>query len=376
MWFLASLGVLMFLFDAQNVLSRWRRHVIDVDGSERSQDYTLCLTLYGHPRYFVNREWLKRWQSRVLVILGNMPAGYAAELRAEGWRVFEVELERPSPPAMIREAIDAGQVRTRYAVRMDADVETEGDIDAAIGAMDAAGAQVCSVKTHVLNARASVCAGLQALEYRMSMLGRHNRPWCLSGAFFVVRTDLLGRIYHRHSCWFFGEDSETGIVARRMGFKIAHLDFEILTEAPQSWQGWVRQRRAWWAGSFRQTWVNFPHMVRYPFWMTYNLLLVWVMLYYRSTTVWQVTEVLPIVLVAYVLLTLVANWQVRSEWMIIYPIYALAQVALMPLYGFAYYCYIALTHRRAGLYRLPILGRINPPRRPTHHPNELALESA
>ena len=199
MYFLVSLGVLMFLFDAQNVLSRWRRHVIDVDGSKGSQDYTLCLTLYGHPRYFVNREWLRRWQSRVLVILSNMTPEYVAELRAEGWRVFEVEMERPSPPAMIRDAIDAGQVTTKYAVRMDADVETKGDIDAAIGAMDAAGAHVCSVKTHVLNERASVWTRLQALEYRMSMLGRHNRPWCLSGAFFVVRTDLLGRIYHRHS---------------------------------------------------------------------------------------------------------------------------------------------------------------------------------
>ena len=139
MWFLASLGMLMFLFDAQNILSRWRRNVVDVDGTEGSQDYTLCLTLYGHPRYFVNREWLKRWQSRVLVILSNMPAEFVAELRAEGWRVFEVAMERPSPPAMIREAIDAGQVTTKYAVRMDADVETEGDIDAAIGAMDAAG---------------------------------------------------------------------------------------------------------------------------------------------------------------------------------------------------------------------------------------------
>jgi hypothetical protein len=114
-------------------------------------------------------------------------------------------------------------------------------------------------------------------------------------------------------------------------------------------------------------------MVRYPLWMTYNLLLVWVMLYYRSTTVWQVTEVLPIVLVAYVLLTLVANWQVRSEWMIVYPIYALVQVAVMPLYGFAYYCYIALTQRRAGFYRLPILGRIDPP---AYHPKEISYESA
>jgi glycosyl transferase family 2 len=355
---LAFLFLLALLFDAQNILSRWRRNVIDVGTDKSSDDYTLCITLYGDPSYFRNREWLARWRERVLVILSNMPE-FATELRAEGWRVFEVTLDKPSPPAMIREALDAGMVTTKYAVRMDADVETRGDIDAAIGAMDAAGAEVCSVKTHVLNEDTSICTRMQAVEYRMSMLGRHNRPWCLSGAFFVVRTDLLRKIYHRHSCWFFGEDSETGIVARRLGMKIAHLDFEVLTEAPETWRAWVRQRRAWWAGSFRQTWVNFPHMTRYPLWMAYNVLLVWAMIYLRSTTIWQATEVLPVIMLIYIGLALVANWQVRSDWMVIFPFYALVQVAFLPLYGFFYYWRMAIWHRRAGFYQLPIVGRVN-----------------
>lgn len=352
---------LVLALDAQNALSHWRRHVIDVEG-EPTHDWTACITLYGSPSYFKNREWLSRYRDRVLVILSGLD-DFGDELEAEGWRVFRAELgdRAPAPPEMIRAAIEAGAVTSRWCIRMDADVEAIGDIGQAVGSMERAGAEVCSVKTHVANRSVSLWTHFQGVEYDCAMLGRHNRPWCLSGAFFIVRTDLLRAIYRQHSLWFYGEDSETGMVAQRLGMVVKHLDFTVVTEVPETFRAWFRQRRGWWAGAFRQCWVNADHMIRYPAWIIYNAMFVWIALWMRppelvrSIPIW-----LPVILLLYTLLLVVANWQVRSEWMAVYPYYALAQVILMPLIGAAYYFQLAIKHRRSGRYRFPTFGNPHP----------------
>src|SRR5262249_12327647 len=123
--------------------------------------------------------------------------------------------------------------------------------------------------------------------------------------------------------------------------KIAHLDFEVLTEAPESYRAWFNQRRSWWSGNFRQVWMNIDHMWRFPLWLFYNIILVWLML---SGKFWGIAtgyERMPMIVVIYTMVTIVANWQVRSAWMLIYPYYALMQVMLMPVCGIHYYFKLA-----------------------------------
>jgi len=38
--------------------------------------------------------------------------------------------------------------------------------------------------------------------------------------------------------------------------RIRHLDMLVHTEAPDTWAALVRQRRLWWAGTFRHWWIN------------------------------------------------------------------------------------------------------------------------
>lgn len=92
---------------------------------------------------------------------------------------------------------------------------------------------------------------MQAVEYRMAMLSRRYRPWLTSGACFVGTADAARKVLSSHSLWFPGEDLETGRVALAMKFKIRHLDLRVETDAPTSWAGLFKQRRSWWAGSFR-----------------------------------------------------------------------------------------------------------------------------
>jgi hypothetical protein len=60
---------------------------------------------------------------------------------------------------------------------------------------------------------------------------------------------------------------------------------------------------------------------------------------------------LPLVLFTYVLVTFVSNLQVRSWWMLVFPLYALAQSLVMPLLGVYSYVVLARREGRPGRYR-------------------------
>ena len=49
-----AVSAVLVAFDFQNVLSWWRGRVIPVRTSGGSDDYTIVVPLYGHPRYFTN----------------------------------------------------------------------------------------------------------------------------------------------------------------------------------------------------------------------------------------------------------------------------------------------------------------------------------
>ena len=178
---------------------------------------------------------------------------FADQLEDEGWRVHRLHIEHPNPAKLVKASLSA--VTTTYTLRLDADTSVGDDVARAVAAVHAQGAEVCSIKCAVAN-RTNVVTKLQALEYQMAMLGRHFRPWLTSGACFLARTEALQTIMAHHSLWTPGEDIETGRTALAIRMRIHHLDIVVKTDAPDSWCALVRQRRLWWAGTFRHQWVN------------------------------------------------------------------------------------------------------------------------
>jgi cellulose synthase/poly-beta-1,6-N-acetylglucosamine synthase-like glycosyltransferase len=357
--FALGLAGLVILFDLQNVLSRWRGRVLSPH-FRRSDDYTVVVPLYGHPRYFGNREALKHLKANVVVAMdvGNpVMRDFALQLVAEGWRVACTAMPAPNPPLLIRFAIESGQVRTKYVVRVDADTRPLEDIGRYIARIEEDGADVCSAKVHVADPNTQA-QKMQALEYRMAMLSRHFRPWLTSGACMVARVDAMRRIFYFHSLWFPGEDIETGRVARALGMRVRHLDMEVETDAPESWVGLLRQRRLWWAGNFRHTIVNLDkNALRMPIWSFYYVALVWIGIYFKWHAIASYAnagEALKLIagsLAICALLILVANFQVRSWRMLIFPVYAMGQALLMPLVGSIYYPFLARQQQSLGRYR-------------------------
>jgi cellulose synthase/poly-beta-1,6-N-acetylglucosamine synthase-like glycosyltransferase len=347
------LAIFLVAFDFQNLLSWWRGRTI-TPGRETTTDFTIIVPLFGHPRYFDGRGALIRYQRQVLVateVSTPLMADFADQLEREGWRVTRLLVASPNPAKLVKESLS--DVKTTYTLRLDADTYVGDDLGRAVAAVAAKGAEICSIKCAVGN-RINVVTKLQALEYRMAMLARHFRPWLTSGACFLARTDSLRLIMDRHSLWTPGEDIETGRTALALGMRIHHLDITVETEAPETWQALVRQRRLWWAGTFRHWWINMDrNLLHLPVLTSYYLAAIWLSLYSKWWTMIELGDFLaaiPVVIAAYILVTAISNLQVISPWMLVFPVYALLQVLLMPPIGAVHYVALAYRRRKFGRY--------------------------
>jgi cellulose synthase/poly-beta-1,6-N-acetylglucosamine synthase-like glycosyltransferase len=351
-YLLLAFALFLVAFDFQNLLS-WGGGRTIKPGSEKSLDFTIVVPVFGDPRYF-DGERLLRYRHKVLVAMEISPpsmAEFADELEAEGWNVERLVVEDPNPATLVAAALPA--VATAYTFRLDADTAIGDDVAAAVAAAELAGADLCSVKCAVGN-RTNVVTKLQALEYRMAMLSRHFRPWLTSGACFLARTDALRQIMARHSNWTPGEDIETGRTALALRMRIRHLDMVVHTDAPDRWRSLFRQRRLWWAGTFRHWWINVDrNLLHLPVMTSYYLIAIWACWYFKWWTMLSPAAFLsslPLVYIAYLFATVTSNLQVVSPWMIVFPFYALAQVIVMPPFGVLKYFEVARAQRRLGRY--------------------------
>jgi cellulose synthase/poly-beta-1,6-N-acetylglucosamine synthase-like glycosyltransferase len=285
-------------------------------------------------------------------ISAPLMAEFADELEADRWNVERLIVADPNPAALVTAALPA--VATAYVFRLDSDTVIGDDVAAAVAAADIAGADLCSIKCAVGN-RTNVVTKLQALEYRMAMLSRHFRPWLTSGACFIGKTASLRLIFDHHSLWTPGEDIETGRAALALKLKIRHADFVVTTDVPQTWPTLIKQRRLWWAGTFRHWFINADRNVLHlPVKTGYMLLVVLASVYFKWWTMIDLSLLpyqLPLLLATYVVVTFVSNFQVRSRWMIVFPLYALVQSMVMPLLGALYYVVLAREKGRLGRYQ-------------------------
>lgn len=352
------LAVLVLAFEFQNVVSWWRGRVLRTTAA-RSPDFTIVVPLFGHPQYFAGRARLETYRERVLVAMEVTPVvmkEFADELEAEGWRVKRLELTDPNPARLVAAALP--HVETSYVLRLDADTVAGDELPVAVAALDADGADLASTKVAVLSAP-GLCTRIQELEYRIAMLTRHYRPWLTSGACFIARTSALRAIFAHHSGWTPGEDIETGRVAVALGMRIRHADLTVYTEAPGTWLALFRQRRLWWAGNFRHAVINLDRNVfQMPVMTCYWMLMIWMALLFEPWHAMELREVpstLPMLYIAYLLVTVIPNLRVASPWMLVFPLFAFVQSLVMPAAGAVQYAVLARRTGALGRYRFPIL---------------------
>jgi cellulose synthase/poly-beta-1,6-N-acetylglucosamine synthase-like glycosyltransferase len=356
-WATLALLVVLVSLDMQNMASMLGR-IIKL-GEATTDDYTIVVPIFGDPKYFRNGDYLRRYRRNALLAVNvDSPKmeQFVRDLRAEGWRVHEAHLTgRVSCPELLCEALR--DVTTAYVVRMDGDTVSYEDPGRAVAAARSAGADLCSVKITV-SRRQTLIEKLQAVEYDMSMLGRHNRAWMTSGACMIAKTSSLRDILAAHSFWFPGEDLETGVIATHYRLSVRHLDMRFYTDAPPTFRTWFRQRRMWWSGSFRMAFINPEQTLRFPLTFIYTVCVVWLMWiakWHELRDMRHVAAILPFIVLMYTGVCFLSNWSVRNRWMVVYPYYALFQVLVLPPLGALYYAtswYRNRTLKPPGRYRI------------------------
>lgn len=349
---------LLAVFDLQNALAYWRRGVL-VPGEETTDDYTVVVPVYGHPRYLQNLDYLETIKPNVVIAIdtgSRRIRPLALRLVRDGWRVHTVELgSNVGPDSILQAALAAGAVKTTWLVRMDADTWAVEDMGRAVAVAKRHGAHICSVKCYVAPPK-NMCEQLQFTEYTMAMRTRHYRAWMTSGACILGTTHAYKSVLDRHSLNFAtcGGDIETGQIARNQRMRVRHIDFYVYTEVPSTWRSLFRQRLVWWGSSFRTVVCNFDSAVRMPGYLFYYLGLVWIALYWKvegDLHPERVFYYLPTLMVAYTLACVITNWPVRSRWMILFPYYSLLQAMVMPLAGSMWFVQYAVRHRKNPRFR-------------------------
>jgi cellulose synthase/poly-beta-1,6-N-acetylglucosamine synthase-like glycosyltransferase len=323
-------------------------------------NYTIVVPVFGSPSYLKNLNYLLRFKDKVMIVttVDEKPemAQFLSELTQMGIRVakFKVTDREDVKFGLLKQVVTYDLLRreatklieTKYLVFLDADSMPEDDVGKVCAVMERENLDVASVKV-LPDASSNLLEKAQKVEYEISMLARHYMPWLTSGACIVGKTSVLRDIMNKHSLYFWGGDIEIGVLARNMAKRVGHINFKVYTEVPKSLAKWVRQRINWFCGWFRMAIINVDKNIKCPLYIIYSLaeLLLcpfkwWALITYPM--------LLPVVLALYIAVTFLVNWQVRSTSMFIFPIYALFQTLVMPVFGCLRYLQILFAKKIAG----------------------------
>ncbi len=332
----------LLLFDLQNIINHPKK---PVPLGPKCDDYTILVPLFGDPKYFKNKEHLNQYKEHVVLCINvrtKKMLNFANKCKKDGFRVFKYKGEVKSPWHFYKVALNdqlillkraIPNVVTKYTIFLDGDSYFTQDPAKAVGALEKNKLDITSVKI-LPTQRKTLIQKLQGVEYDVAMYSRLSKPWLTSGACMIAKTKVIANIMSKHSEFFYGGDIEIGRQSFLSGkYKIGHLDFTVLTDVPSTFKQLFKQRIGWWAGAFRTIIINFDTALKSPLWFTYYFLVVWLLLPFKWVGLIYYTEIIPVVYFAYVAMTIVANWRVRSVYMLIFPFYSLFQALVMPPFG-------------------------------------------
>jgi len=326
-------------------------------------DFTVLVPIYGQIKYLENSEYLSQYGKQVMLLTtGGESKAFMRDLKSIAKKYkFQIFISDWSSKQNLKKRATSGTIRdrlirdalhtvkTKYVVPLDADSITMEPISIAVGELVAENADIASVRLTPSNGNKNWLTKLQKLEYRISMDMRYVIPWLISGACQVATTSALKQIMNRHSLFFQGNDVEIGLLAKRLGFKVVHIPFEVHTALPETLKPWLRQRLAWAAGEFRLFIINIRYALWHPFFWIYGAGIVIIMFPLRYIALSSHSSTLLVILALYALLIFAIHWKYKNVWLAVMPLYTLfSSILLVPL-GIIWYTMMVIKDHNFGV---------------------------
>jgi hypothetical protein len=331
------------------------------------EDFDVLVPIWGSVSYLTNLDYLAAYGDRVVLCTPRSGSEeFLDDLRRiaddYGFRVFLGDVAggpgrrtgRRQTSGLIRDRLirDAHAVLSRtYVVCIDADTRTREPLARLVGQMAYGRYDIVSVRVVPANV-SNWLSRLQRYEYRAAMRLRLVMPWLVSGACHAGRRVAHREVMARHSLFFQGNDVEVGWLAERLGFRVGHVQYDVLTDVPTTPAGWWRQRVAWAGGEVRLFLANPQLVLRHPVLWTYFAVVTFALLPLRWAAVLHPGWPLAVTVLGYLAVLALVHRGHWDRWLPVYPLYAaVTSLVIVPL-GVVAYIRMWSTHRNAGLIRV------------------------
>ncbi len=354
---------LLTVFDFSTIRANFVKPINLKKVKKRVDDYALLVPIFNDVKYLTYIDFLAKYNSHVVLCTttDETPEFMAAidALGAKyGFRVCksEVGTGKKNPWAIFNKTLLAhdavlkstiGALQEKYVIFIDGDTKVDEDLSILAGAMEENNFDIASVKV-LPSKRNTPMEHLQGVEYDIAMQARLVYPWLTSGAGMIAKREVMISIMKNHSLFFNGGDVEIGRLADMMGYKTGHIPITFYTDVPKTFRVWVKQRFSWMCGMFRHSIINFDHNLKHPFHFIYYTFMIYFLIPFKVIELLTKPLLIPGIIAMYMVITYIANWKVRSKWMLIFPFYALFQVIVIIWFGAYRYINTVLKSKNIG----------------------------
>lgn len=336
-----------------------------------STDFALLVPIFNDIKYLTRIEFLKRYGSRVILCTTTAESPEFMQSLNElslnyNFRIFTCDVGTVSknPWAIFNKTLLAHDavlkttvslLKEKYVIFIDGDTYVDGQLELLAGAMEQHEFDIASVKV-LPTKRETVIEHLQGVEYDIAMQARLIYPWLTSGAGMIAKRDVMISIMQNHSLFFNGGDVEIGRLSEMMGYRVGHIPMIFYTDIPSTFKGWVKQRFSWMCGMFRHSIINLDHNLKHPFHFIYYTFIIYFLIPFKIFEIISKPLMIPVIIGIYMIITYIANWKVRSKWMLLFPLYALFQILVIIWFGMFRYFRTVIRSKNIGKIRM----RYNP----------------
>jgi cellulose synthase/poly-beta-1,6-N-acetylglucosamine synthase-like glycosyltransferase len=251
--------------------------------------------------------------------------GYGRPLYWEEGRTIIIREASNKPDAIIH---GLSKVESRYVVVLDADTIPSEDLARVCATLEEADADIASVVVLPIP-YGDALTRLQSVEYALAMKVRRLSPHLTSGAFIVAKTDSLKTIMERHSRIFDGDDLEIGLIAKKLGMNVVHLDAVAVTKTPSTFRDLLKQRVTWTRGFIRLAKKFFKQLHVHALYGLFVFVGLTPLKILSLDT--SIHLVLLVIYLAYLTITLIGSGVEGLIYKLVYPLYNLMMVLLVPL---------------------------------------------